>query len=200
MEITVSGILNADEFLEQLAEELADPIHDHLSDRIDEQARDTAREYGEEAGREAGYEAAQEAVAEGDPDAVTFDELYRRMTNEFTGKRYENGCGEWRAYYDAVLWCVEQAMVREGGELTFLQPLRAVPVTAAEVTEHLAGPMEDITASVVSALDQRVKDLELLVAAQADALYPLRDWARTAKRHDWPDWLRDLQAGLTTLV
>lgn len=194
MEITVSGVLSADEFLEQLADELADPIHDSLCDRIDEQARDTAREYGEEAGREAGYEAAQEAVAEGGGDAMTFDDLYRRMTNEFTGKRYENGCGEWRAYYDAVLWCVEQAMVREDGELNFLQPLRAVPVTAAEVT------VDDITANVVSALDQRVKDLELLVAAQADALYPLRDWARTAKRHDWPDWLRDLQAGLTTLA
>lgn len=199
MEITVSGVLSADEFLEQLAEELADPIHDHLSDRIDEQARDTAREYGEEAGREAGYEAAQEAVSEGGGDAMSFDDLYRRMTNEFTGKLYGNGCGEWRAYYDAVLWCVEQAMVREGGELNFLQPLRAVPVTTTEVAE-LVGNVDTITTSVVSALDQRVKDLELLVAAQADALYPLRDWARTAKRHDWPLWLRELSQGLTTLT
>ena len=200
MEITVSGILSADEFLEQLAEELVEPVHDLISPAAEEQARDTAREYGEEAGREAGYEAAQEAVSEGGGDAMSFDDLYRRMTNEFTGKLYGNGCGEWRAYYAAIMWAVEQAIVRDEGELNFLQPLRAVPVTADEATGHLAGNVDSITTAVVSALDQRVKDLELLVAAQADALYPLRDWARTAKRHDWPQWLRELSQGLTTLT
>ena len=97
------------ELVNGLTEPLAEAITESVLEAVleNENLRYAAQEAGSEAGSEsgsesgweAGREAAREEINDSDSGGLDWGSLRERMENEFTGRNYEGGCSEWRAYF-----------------------------------------------------------------------------------------------------
>lgn len=202
----LAEVLSTDEFLDPLREALTEGVTESVSDALTESdhLRQIIYEVGSEAGAEAGAGAGEEAGQTAGWDAgrdaaheaindnggeLTYEGLLGRLDGEFINRSYEGGCGEWRTVYETINWGIQESIRVENGALHFLAGQRAGTTPAVEV----AGDSQ-----IGQDMNQRIQDLELLVAglAQAltacissDSITPLRTYAATASAHQWPAWM-----------
>ena len=108
MDITVqlddqrlAEILSTDQFMEPIHEAVAE--NESLRQTAYEAGSDAGSEAGSESGWEAGREAAREEINDSDHGGIGWETLRDRMDNEFTGRNYESGCSEWRAYFLSLI-------------------------------------------------------------------------------------------------
>ena len=208
----LAEILSTDEFMDPIKEALVEGVTECVleSDALREAAMEAGSEAGSEAGNEAGSqsgqesgweagrEAAQEAVADGD-GGITWGDLQRLLSEEVTDKSMQSGCAEWRAYFDGVDWAIKESIRNEVGALHFLkeQADRGVGAQRQDVDWTAANDN-----GLAASLNQRVQDLELLVAglgtALGDSTSVLRSYADTAQAHVWPAWMADCSARIRT--
>ena len=224
------------ELVNGLTEPLAEAITESVLEAVleNENLRYAAQEAGSEAGSEsgsesgweAGREAAREEINDSDSGGLDWGSLRERMENEFTGRNYEGGCSEWRAYFGAMEHGMRESarLHEDGGYITgFLNEFRQ-----GIIAEIQAGPGEgtdtpvlgagasslattDLATTTNESLTKRVQELELLVAGLGQALHsavgfdsaslslsPLRTYAVTAEAHQWPAWMAGLVSNTTT--
>lgn len=210
--IEITATLDEQALVEQVIEQA---LESHaLREAAQEMASESGYEAGREAGQEAGYEAGTEAAREYEGEGVSWENLQNRMSNEFTGRAYESGCGEFRAYFNAVEWAMQESARltdNEGGHQGILNTFRKDLLTeiqagTGEGTDYVPITTSTGSTDITASLNQRVQDLELLVAGLGQALVTsigtrsgdsvnlttLRTYAETARDHAWPEWMAGL--------